>query len=136
MIRMQGLVVSVTTLLRCRKTTHMDPAQYGRLPVCEGAASCSGSNIGGHGSGDQVQHCSGRMLMLVHGTQLILINDASSAQMSSVLCNNNVVGRDYICRLHFCVQKWGFSSVGRASALHAEGQGFDSPNLHSLFALC
>ena len=29
-------------------------------------------------------------------------------------------------------KKWGFSSVGRASALHAEGQGFDSPNLHSL----
>jgi hypothetical protein len=26
----------------------------------------------------------------------------------------------------------GFSSVGRASALHAEGQGFDSPNLHSV----
>ena len=26
----------------------------------------------------------------------------------------------------------GFSSVGRASALHAEGQGFDSPNLHLL----
>jgi hypothetical protein len=25
--------------------------------------------------------------------------------------------------------KRGFSSVGRASALHAEGQGFDSPNL-------
>jgi hypothetical protein len=30
-------------------------------------------------------------------------------------------------------QKRGFSSVGRASALHAEGQGFDSPNLHFKF---
>ena len=30
--------------------------------------------------------------------------------------------------------KRGFSSVGRASALHAEGHGFDSRNLHSLFA--
>ena len=25
---------------------------------------------------------------------------------------------------------WGFSSAGRASALHAEGQEFESPNLH------
>ena len=25
---------------------------------------------------------------------------------------------------------WGLSSVGRASALHAEGQEFESPNLH------
>lgn len=24
---------------------------------------------------------------------------------------------------------WGFSSAGRASALHAEGQEFESPNL-------
>ena len=30
--------------------------------------------------------------------------------------------------------KRGFSSVGRASALHAEGHGFDSRNLHSRFA--
>jgi hypothetical protein len=30
-------------------------------------------------------------------------------------------------------RKWGFSSVGRASALHAEGRGFDSPNLHFVF---
>ena len=26
--------------------------------------------------------------------------------------------------------EWGFSSAGRASALHAEGQEFESPNLH------
>ena len=25
---------------------------------------------------------------------------------------------------------WGFSSVGRASDLHSEGQEFESPNLH------
>ena len=31
--------------------------------------------------------------------------------------------------------KRGSSSVGRASALHAEGQGFDSPDLHSYFGL-
>ena len=30
--------------------------------------------------------------------------------------------------------KRGFISVGRASALHAEGHGFDSRNLHSHFA--
>ena len=29
--------------------------------------------------------------------------------------------------------KRGSSSVGRASALHAEGQGFDSPDLQFLF---
>ncbi len=28
---------------------------------------------------------------------------------------------------------WGFSSVGRASDLHSEGQEFESPSLHSLF---
>lgn len=27
---------------------------------------------------------------------------------------------------------WGFSSVGRASGLQPEGQGFESPNLHFL----
>ena len=27
---------------------------------------------------------------------------------------------------------WGFSSAGRASALHAEGQEFESPNLQIL----
>jgi hypothetical protein len=27
---------------------------------------------------------------------------------------------------------WGFSSVGRALAWHARGQGFDSPNLHHI----
>ena len=26
--------------------------------------------------------------------------------------------------------KWGFSSAGRAPALHAGGQEFESPNLH------
>ena len=26
--------------------------------------------------------------------------------------------------------QWGFSSIGRAPALHAGGQGFDSPKLH------
>ena len=28
--------------------------------------------------------------------------------------------------------KWGFSSAGRAPALHAGGQEFESPNLHHL----
>ena len=28
------------------------------------------------------------------------------------------------------INLWGFSSAGRASALHAEGQEFESPNLH------
>jgi hypothetical protein len=27
---------------------------------------------------------------------------------------------------------WGYSSVGRAPALHAGGQGFESPYLHSI----
>ena len=27
---------------------------------------------------------------------------------------------------------WGFSSAGRAPALHAGGQEFESPNLHHL----
>ena len=27
-------------------------------------------------------------------------------------------------------ETWGFSSAGRASALQAEGQGFESPKLH------
>ena len=30
------------------------------------------------------------------------------------------------------ITRWGFSSAGRASALHAEGQEFESPNLHHL----
>ena len=30
----------------------------------------------------------------------------------------------------FNMTSWGFSSAGRASALHAEGQEFESPNLH------
>ena len=29
-------------------------------------------------------------------------------------------------------QMWGFSSAGRAPALHAGGQEFESPNLHHL----
>ena len=29
-----------------------------------------------------------------------------------------------------CAPFWGYSSVGRASALHAEGQGFESLYLH------
>ena len=29
-------------------------------------------------------------------------------------------------------KKWGFSSVGRAPALHAGGQEFESPKLHHL----
>ena len=29
-------------------------------------------------------------------------------------------------------QEWGFSSAGRAPALHAGGQEFESPNLHHL----
>ena len=28
---------------------------------------------------------------------------------------------------------WGLSSIGRASALQAEGQGFNSPSLHKHF---
>ena len=28
--------------------------------------------------------------------------------------------------------EWGFSSAGRAPALHAGGQEFESPNLHHL----
>ena len=28
------------------------------------------------------------------------------------------------------MSRWGFSSIGRASALQAEGQGFNSPKLH------
>ena len=28
------------------------------------------------------------------------------------------------------MNSWGFSSVGRAPALHAGGQEFESPNLH------
>ena len=31
--------------------------------------------------------------------------------------------------------KWGFSSAGRAPALHAGGQEFESPNLHHKEAL-
>ena len=27
---------------------------------------------------------------------------------------------------------WVLSSIGRASALHAEGQGFDSPSIHHI----
>lgn len=30
--------------------------------------------------------------------------------------------------------QWGFSSVGRASALQAEGRGFDHRNLHEALA--
>lgn len=33
------------------------------------------------------------------------------------------------CAAHF-QSNWGYSSVGRASALHAEGQEFESPYLH------
>ena len=29
-------------------------------------------------------------------------------------------------------REWGFSSAGRAPALHAGGQEFESPNLHHL----
>ncbi len=29
------------------------------------------------------------------------------------------------------LRKWGFSSAGRAPALHAGGQEFESPNLHN-----
>ena len=32
-------------------------------------------------------------------------------------------------------QIWGGSSAGRASALHAEGQGFKSPSLHQIYFL-
>lgn len=31
------------------------------------------------------------------------------------------------------IPSWGCSSLGRASALHAEGKGFDPPQLHQLF---
>ena len=31
--------------------------------------------------------------------------------------------------------KWGFSSAGRAPALHAGGQEFESPNLHHIKSL-
>ena len=30
-------------------------------------------------------------------------------------------------------EKWGCSSAGRASALHAEGQEFDPPHLHQTY---
>ena len=40
----------------------------------------------------------------------------------------------YFDEAAMCMKR-GFSSVGRASALHAEGHGFDSRNLHSRFAL-
>ena len=41
-----------------------------------------------------------------------------------------------VCRYFGCSSKvlrhWGISSIGRASALQAEGQEFDSPMLHIL----
>ena len=41
-----------------------------------------------------------------------------------------------VCRYFGCSSKvlrhWGISSIGRASALQAEGQEFDSPMLHSM----
>ena len=35
-----------------------------------------------------------------------------------------------ITMYHINVSSWGLSSAGRASALHAEGQEFESPSLH------
>ena len=34
------------------------------------------------------------------------------------------------CLFSFCQHLWGLSSAGRAPALHAGGQGFESPSLH------
>ena len=34
------------------------------------------------------------------------------------------------CKAFYKKAMWGFSSAGRAPALHAGGQEFESPNLH------
>ncbi len=36
------------------------------------------------------------------------------------------------CLILKMLKKWGCSSAGRASALHAEGQEFDPPHLHQI----
>ncbi len=36
---------------------------------------------------------------------------------------------------HTTKNSWGFSSAGRAPALHAGGQEFESPNLHQYISL-
>ena len=35
-------------------------------------------------------------------------------------------------KIKYSRKTWGFSSAGRAPALHAGGQEFESPNLHHL----
>ena len=40
----------------------------------------------------------------------------------------NTLRKDF--QIGSTIEKWGFSSAGRAPALHAGGQEFESPNLH------
>ena len=43
--------------------------------------------------------------------------------------------KQYIINLEFITHKWGYSSVGRAPALHAGGRRFDSVYLHQTIML-
>lgn len=57
-----------------------------------------------------------------------LYQDSSAAEQEAH--NLKVVGSTY----RFCVRIWGISSVGRASALQAEGDRFETDILHQIIA--
>ncbi len=68
---------------------------------------------------------------MTHDTPLLLslINSLLITVQGKRLRENGFLA--YVVRCFvFCSPFGGFSSVGRASDLHSEGQEFESPNLH------